>query len=104
MACIFPSLEDLEAFKDNYGDVFTMGQGRDRYLSFDDAVAKAQWNTEAFYNKYTMLAVYIPAMDGTLRFHVADVQTKNETFDIIGIFRVKYVIITEDYQKIGHNF
>ena len=25
---------------------------------------------------------------------------KNETFDIIGIFRVKYVIITEDYQKI----
>ena len=76
------TMEDLAAFKDSYGDVFTMDQGRDRYLSFDDTVARVQWNTEAFYNEYTMLAIYIPAMDGTLRFYVADVQTKNETFDV----------------------
>lgn len=76
------ALEDLAAFKDSYGDVFTMNEGRDQYLSFDDTVARVQWNTEAFYNKYTMLVVYVPAMDGTLRVHVADVQTKNETFDI----------------------
>ncbi len=76
------TLEDLAAFKDSYGDVFTMNEGRNQYLSFDGAVAKAQWDNEAFYNKYTMLVVYVPAMDGTLRVHVADVQTKNETFDI----------------------
>lgn len=76
------TLEDLAAFKDSYGDIFTMNEGRDQYLSFDGAVAKAQWDNEAFYNKYTMLVVYVPAMNGTLRVHVADVQTKNETFDI----------------------
>ena len=76
------TLEEFEQFKSDYSDVFTMNQGRDRYLSFDDTVARVQWNTEAFYKDYTMLAVYIPAMDGTLRFHVADVQTKNERFDI----------------------
>ena len=76
------TLEDLAAFKDSYGDIFTMNEGREQYLSFDDTVARVQWNTEAFYNKYTMLVIYVPAMDGTLRVHVADVQTKNETFDI----------------------
>ena len=76
------TFEEFEQFKSDYSDVFTMNQGRDKYLSFDDTVARVQWNTEAFYKDYTMLAVYIPAMDGTLRFHVADVQTKNETFDI----------------------
>ena len=76
------TMDDLAVFKDCYGDVFIMDQGRDRYLSFDGAVAKAQWNTEAFYNEYTMLVVYIPAINGTLRFHVADVQTKNGAFDI----------------------
>ena len=76
------TLEEFEQFKSDYSDVFTMNQGRDKYLSFDDTVARVQWNTEAFYKDYTMLAVYIPAMDGTLRFHVADVQTKNERFDI----------------------
>ena len=76
------TLEDFTAFKDSYGDVFTMNEGRDQYLSFDGAVAKAQWDNEAFYNKYTMLVVYVPAENGSLRFHVADVQTRNETFDI----------------------
>ena len=76
------TLEEFEQFKSDYSDVFTMNQGRDKYLSFDDTVARVQWNTEAFYNEYTMLAIYIPAMDGTLRFYVADVQTKNETFDV----------------------
>ena len=76
------TLEEFEQFKSDYSDVFTMNQGRDKYLSFDDTVARVQWNTEAFYNDYTMLAVYVPAMDGTMRFHVADVQTKNETFDV----------------------
>lgn len=76
------TLEEFEQFKSDYSDVFTMNQGRDRYLSFDDTVARVQWNTEAFYKDYTMLAVYIPAMDGTLRFHVADVQTRNGVFDI----------------------
>ena len=76
------TLEDLAAFKDSYGDVFTMNEGREQYLSFDDTVARVQWNTEAFYNEYTMLVVYVPAENGSLRFHVADVQTKNETFNI----------------------
>ena len=74
------TLEELAEFKDNYGDIFTMDQGRDKYLSFDGAVAKAQWDNEAFYNEYTMLAVYIPATSGSSIFYVADVQAKDDSF------------------------
>jgi hypothetical protein len=67
------TLEEFEQFKSQYGDIFTMDQGFNDVLSFDAAVAKAQWDREAFYEKHSLLVIYIPANSGSFRYHVNSV-------------------------------
>ena len=67
------TLEEFEQFKSQYGDIFTMDQGFNDGLSFDAAVAKAQWDREAFYEKHSLLVIYIPANSGSFRYHVNSV-------------------------------
>ena len=64
------SLEDLEQFKSGYGEILSMDQGYDNVLSFEAALAKAQWDREVFYEKHSLLIIYIPANSGSYRFCV----------------------------------
>ena len=67
------SLEDLEQFKAEYGDILSMDQGYNNVLSFEAALAKAQWDREVFYEKHSLLVIYIPANSGSFRYHVNSV-------------------------------
>lgn len=76
------TVDELAQFRATYENILSFDQGYGTALSFDDAVAKAQWNTEAFYNGYTMLAVYVPASDGSLQFVVESVNTEGASICI----------------------
>ncbi|MBO5736504.1 MAG: hypothetical protein J6S04_01725 [Clostridia bacterium] len=76
------TFEEFERFKSDYNDVFTMNQGYDNVLSVNDTLKKAQWDRAIFYEEHTLLAIYVPANSGSLRFYVCDVQTENETFHV----------------------
>ena len=76
------TVEQLEQFKNTFTTVFDFYQGYDNALSFDGALTKAQWNSDAFFSENTLLIVYIPSNNGSLRFYVEDVVTTNNSLRI----------------------
>lgn len=78
------TLEDLEQFKSRYGTVFDLDQGFDNVLSFEGALAKAQFDTEGFFEEYTLLVVFVPASSSTFRFGIKDVAS-TDTSICIGV-------------------
>ena len=74
--------EDLEQFKSNYETVFTMANGYDNVLSFEAALAKAQWDREGFFKDHSLLIIYIPANSGSLRFGIKEVVTTDNSICI----------------------
>ena len=76
------TVDDLAQFKATYENVLSFDQGYGTALSFDDAVAKAQWDGEGFYQGHSLLIVYVPASDGSLRFVVESVETEGTSICI----------------------
>lgn len=63
----FNTLEDLEQFEQNFGDVLTMEHGYNEIPSFHEASAKYD---KAFFEENTLLLVYVGTNSGSLRFGV----------------------------------
>ena len=73
------TLEDLEQFKAKYGGVLALDQGYNSVLSFNEALTKAQWDREGFFKDHSLLAVYVPANSGSLRFAVHNIEVTYES-------------------------
>ena len=65
---VFKPLEDLERFKLNFGEILNTDHGYDEVPSFNEAAAKYD---EAFFEKNTLLLVYVATNSGSLRFDVS---------------------------------
>ena len=91
------SLEDLEQFKSKYGEILSMDQGYNGVLSFETALAKAQWDREVFYEKHSLLVIYVPANSGSYRFYVDGVDVTDGSV-CVRIARAKGSVgaVTED--------
>ena len=63
----YNTLEDLEQFEQNFGDVLTMEHGYNEIPSFHEASAKYD---KAFFEENTLLLVYVGTNSGSLRFGV----------------------------------
>lgn len=66
----FDTLQDLEQFKQDFGDTFTMDRGYDEVPSFQDATAKYD---SAFFDENSLLLVYVSANNSTHRFNMHSV-------------------------------
>ena len=76
------TFEELESFKETYNNVFSFNQGYDNVLSFCDAMSKAQYDREIFYEANSLLIVYVPANSGSLRFVIDEIKTTDTSICI----------------------
>ena len=90
------TLEDLERFKSEYGSVFAMDQGYDGSLSFNVALAKAQWDRESFFKEHSLLLIYVPANSGSLRFGVKEVIVTEDSICICVEQKNDPEVVTDD--------
>lgn len=70
---VMDTLDELEQFRVKYRAVLNLEQGFDNIPSFEGALSKAQFDTEGFFQNYTLLAIYIPASSSSFRFGVKDI-------------------------------
>ena len=64
----FDTPKDLEQFKLNFGEILTMDHGYDEVPSFHETTAQYD---EAFFEKNTLMLVYVATNSGSLRFDVS---------------------------------
>lgn len=69
------TFEELEEFKDMYNNILSLDQGYDTVPSFYEAMSKAQFDREIFYQEHSLLIVYIPANSDSLRFAIEEIKT-----------------------------
>lgn len=75
----FGTLEELEQFKQTFGEVLTMDSGYNEVPSFNDVTANYD---ETFFNENTLMLVYVSASSGTYRFGVNSVFCDGNSFCI----------------------
>ena len=66
---------ELEEFKATFEGILDLDQGYDTALSFNAAMSKAQWDREIFYEKNSLLIIYIPADSVSFRYAIRKVET-----------------------------
>lgn len=76
------TLQELEQFKAQYGDILSMDQGYDEVLSFEETLSKAQFDRESFFKDNTLLIVYVMANSGSLRFCLGDVRIAEKSVSV----------------------
>lgn len=75
----FDTLEDLEQFKLNFGEVLVMDDGYDEIPSFNHATNNYN---ETFFKENTLMVVYVAAGSSTYRFSVNNVFCDGNSFCI----------------------
>ena len=75
----FNTFEELEQFKASFGNALTMDRGYDEIPSFNDTVSKYD---HTFFEKNSLMLVYVGANSGTYRFGVNSVFCDGATFCI----------------------
>ena len=73
------TLADLENFKSTYGGILSLDQSYNDAKSFDEVLAKAQWDREDFFKKNSLLIVYVPANSGAYRFRLFNIETEDNS-------------------------
>ena len=73
----FDTKAELDAFKEDFGDVFTMDQGYNEVPSFEYITASYD---DSFFGKYSLVLTYVPASSGSYRFGVRDVYCNDQSF------------------------
>ncbi len=66
---------ELENFKQTYSNILLFDQRYDTVLSFYDAMEKAQFDREIFYQENSLLIIYVPANSCSLRFAIKEIKT-----------------------------
>lgn len=75
----FDTVEDLEQFKELFGDVLTMDSTWDEVPSFNDATAKYD---KEFFNENSLLLVYISVTNSTHRFGLSGIEWNNNSLSV----------------------
>ena len=92
----FDTLDDLNQFKAKYDGVLALDQGYNSVLSFNEALTKAQWDREGFFKDNSLLAVYVPANSGSLRFGVHKIEA-NDTSLCVYVEQANHPkVVTDD--------
>lgn len=73
----FDTLNDLEQFKQTFGNTFTMDSSWDEVPSFNDATAKYD---SAFFEENSLILIYVSANNSTHRFNVHNVIYDDTSF------------------------
>ena len=71
------TFEELETFTNTYNNVLLFDQGYDTVPSFYEAMSKAQFDNEIFYDEHSLLVVYIPSNSSSLRFEIEGIETSD---------------------------
>ena len=69
--------EDLDQFKEKFGDVLTFDQGYDEVPSFNEATAGYD---DSFFAEHTVVLAYVTANSGSLRFGIRDIYQDDSFF------------------------
>lgn len=87
---------ELEQFKATFEGILALDQGYDTVRSFNAAMSQTQWDRDIFYEKHSLLIIYIPAYSGSFRYAIQEVKTTDTSICI----HVKQAndpeVITED--------
>ena len=75
------TLSDLENFKATYGGIPFPDKDYTE-SSFVNALARAQWDREIFFEDHSLLVIYIPGTSGSLKFGVKNVEIKKGTVTV----------------------
>ncbi len=90
------TMEELENFKETYNDILLFDQGYDTVRSFSEAMDKAQFDRESFYEEHSLLIIYIPANSGSFRYALQEVKTSGTSICIQVEQANDPEVITED--------
>lgn len=90
------TLAELEQFKATFETIFDLDQGYDTVLSCNAAMSKAQWDREIFYEKNSLLIIYIPAESGSFRYAIQEVKTTDTSICIHVMQANNPDVITDD--------
>ena len=90
------TMEELENFKETYSNILLFDQGYDTVKSFSEAMGKAQFDREIFYEERSLLIIYIPASSGSFRYAIHEVKTENASLCIEVEQANDPEVITED--------
>lgn len=66
----FDTKNDLDNFKQFFGEILSVNQSYDEVPSFDDATVEYD---ESFFSENSLILVYVPASSGSFRFGVREV-------------------------------
>ena len=72
----FDTKEDLELFREQFGDILTFDHGYDEVPSFNEVVSEYD---DAFFAEHTVILAYVTAGSGSLRFGIRDVGREGNT-------------------------
>ena len=92
----FDTLDDLNQFKAKYDGVLALDQGYNSALSFNEALSNAQWDSKVFFKDNSLLAVYVPANSGSLRFALHNIEVTYESVCVYVEQTNRPEIFTED--------
>ena len=73
---LFKTKDDLDWFKEEFRDEFTMDRGYDEVPSFDEVTAEYD---DAFFEKHSVLLTYVAASSGSFRYDVESIDLKDYT-------------------------
>ena len=90
------TFEELENFKETYNNILLFDQGYDAVLSFYEAMSKAQFDREIFYEEHSLLVVYVPANSGSLRFVIEEIKTTDTSMCIHIEHETEATALTDD--------
>lgn len=76
------TFEEFEIFKETYSNILSFDQGYDTVLSFYEAMGKAQFDREIYYEEHSLLIIYIPANSGSSRYAIDEIKTKDTSMHI----------------------
>ena len=107
------TFEELETFTNTYNNVLLFDQGYDTVPSFYEAMGKAQFDREIFYEENSLLVVYVPANSGSSRFAIEEIKTtdtsiciivehKNETTEIADDMRGWFICVKATKDKLSN--
>lgn len=74
---VMDTYEDLQLFMAKYDGILSMDQGHDDILSVNDALEKAQFDREVFFEENSLLVVYAPSKNASFRYEIKDIKNND---------------------------
>lgn len=73
------TFDELTQFKTDFENIILMDQSYDNVLSFNQAMSKAQWDREVFYENNSLLIIYVKTYSGSVKPVIDKINTQDES-------------------------